>query len=56
LIQQVRLDRAKHLLLHTQLSITYVALMTGCGVVAALSFFLRKATGASPRDLPELDA
>jgi LacI family transcriptional regulator len=53
MIQQVRLERVKHLLANTQLSITQVALMTGFGDASALANFTNKATGKSPSELRE---
>lgn len=51
MIQQVRLERARHLLTHSQLSITQVAMMTGFHDVAALSNFISKETGKTPKQL-----
>jgi LacI family transcriptional regulator len=51
LIQQIRLDRATHLLRQSGLSITQIAMMTGFGDVAAFTNFIRKRTGRSPSQL-----
>lgn len=49
-IQRVRLERAKHLLQSSELSMSNIARMIGFEEAAAFSKFFRKATGMSPRE------
>jgi LacI family transcriptional regulator len=47
-IQQIRLARAKQLLVDTELSVTRIAELTGFSEHARLTTFFRKQTGLSP--------